>query len=469
MCNSIAVAAGRLSPAFDQRTAAKGGAELSGKKIRANEESPTASASAERPPNTGRGATIGPWWRFLAEASESLDASLEYQETLTNVLRLAVPKIADYAIITVRASDGSLHWAGARHRDPKKASLVDRLQAYVPPDAAHRHPSADAIRSGKTQVVDIVDENYLRSVARDATHLELLRQLEPTSYIVIPLEARGRVLGSLLFATGRDSGRVYRDRDVAVAKETGKRISLAVDNALLYRAAEQTARMREEMVQVVSHDLKNPVATIQMAVGFLLEDIVPRDQEHEVERRQLDVIRRSAERMNRLIHDLLDVAAIEAGHFRIARSPMTVAALVEGAIEIIQPLAASKKIELVVDVSPNLPSVNIARERMLQVFSNIGGNAIKFSDAGGRIAIRAAYRGSVVEFTVGDNGRGIARADLPHIFDRYWQGKGTTRSGSGLGLVIAKRIINAHDGEIRVESEFGRGTSFSFTVPAATQ
>jgi hypothetical protein len=106
---------------------------------RANAEAATESATAGRPPNTGRGATIGPWWRFLAEASESLDASLEYQETLTNVLRLAVPKIADYAIITVRANDGLLHWAGARHRDPTKASLVDRLQAYVPPDAAHRH------------------------------------------------------------------------------------------------------------------------------------------------------------------------------------------------------------------------------------------------------------------------------------------------------------------------------------------
>jgi len=166
---------------------------------------------------------------------------------------------------------------------------------------------------------------------------------------------------------------------------------------------------------------------------------------------------------------LLDVAAIEAGHFRIARSPTTVAALVNDAIDILHPLAAAKKIELVVDVPHDLPSVNVDRERMLQVFSNIGGNAIKFTDAGGRIAIRAAHRGSVVEFTVGDNGRGIVRADLPHIFDRYWQGKETTRSGSGLGLVIAKRIIDAHGGEIRVESEFGRGTCFSFTVRPATR
>ena len=410
---------------------------------------------------------IGPWWRFLAQASELLDASLEYQETLANVVRLAVPRIADYAIITLREEDGSLHWGGSTHRNPLKASLVDRLQAYVPPAGANRHPSADVARSGTTQVVSIVDEDYLRSVAQDETHFELLRQLEPTSYVVLPIEARGRVLGSLLLATARDSGRHYRDRDVALAKELGKRISLAVDNALLYRTAEQTARMRKEMVQIVSHDLKNPLSTIQLAVGFLLEDIVPEDHEHEDERRQLEVIRRSAERMNRLIHDLLDVAAIEAGHFRITPTPMAADTLVADAMEMLHPLAARKGIDLVVDVAPGLPSVKADRDRMLQAFSNIGGNAIKFTDAGGRITIRAERQASFVEFTVQDTGRGIASTDLPFIFDRYWQATEKPHGGSGLGLVIAKQIISAHGGDVRIASELGRGSSFTFTVPAA--
>jgi signal transduction histidine kinase len=410
---------------------------------------------------------IGPWWRFLAEASELLDASLQYQETLANVVRLAVPRIADYAIITLREEDGSLHWGGAAHRDPAKASLVDRLQAYVPSAGAHRHPSADVARSGRTQVVSTIDDDYLRSVAHDETHLELLRQLEPTSYIVLPLEARGRVLGSLLFATTRDSGRHYRHRDVALARELGKRISLAVDNALLYRTAEQTARMRQEMVQVVSHDLKNPVSSIQLAVGFLLEDVVPDDHEHEAERTQLEVIQRSADRMNRLIHDLLDVAAIETGHFRITPTLTATDSLVHDAVEMLRPLATRKGIDVVVDVPPGLPSVTVDRDRILQVFSNIGGNAIQFTDVGGRIAIRAERRASFVELTVQDNGRGIASADLPFIFDHYWQATEKTHQGSGLGLVIAKQIIEAHGGEIRIESEPGRGSSFTFTVPAA--
>jgi len=424
----------------------------------------TAADNADR----RRGAMLGPRWRFLAEASELLEGSLDYQETLTNVLRLAVPKIADYAIVALLAEDGSLHWGSAMHRDSAKASLVDRLQAYVPDILTQSHPSAEAVRSGKTQVIDAVGDDYLRSVARDETHLELLHELAPTSYIVIPLTARGRTIGSLLFATARASGRHYTDRDVVIANEMGKRISLAIDNALLYRAAEQAARLREEMVQVVSHDLKNPLATIQMAADFLTDDIVPNDAAHSLERKQLDVIRRSAARMHRLIHDLLDVGAIEAGHFQVEMSPTPAGALVDDAVELLRPLATAKDIALRVDVAPGLPSVNVHRERMLQVFSNIGGNAIKFTPDGGQVEIRASTHPGGVEFAIRDNGPGIAPNDLPHIFDRYWQPKKHTRMGTGLGLAIAKRIVEVHGGQIRVESELGRGSCFTLLLPAFT-
>lgn len=326
-----------------------------------------------------RGAIVGPRWRFLAEASELLDGSLEYQQTLANVVALAVPKIADYSVIALLTEDGSLGWGCSAHRDPAKAELVARLHAYVPDLKTNNHPWAGAVRSGTTQVVKTVDDEYLRSIARDDHHLEVLRALEPTSYIIIPLAARGRILGSLLFATASDSGRRYTDRDVAIAKEVGRRISLALDNAILYRAAEQAARSREETVAVVAHELKNPLATIQMAVSFLKDEIVPVDEAHGLERKQLDVIQRSAERMHRLIHDLLDTAAIEAGHFQLTRSPTTVYELLIDAIELLRPLAAAKRVELCANIPPGLPAVLADRQRVLQVFSNIGGNAIKFT------------------------------------------------------------------------------------------
>jgi signal transduction histidine kinase len=423
---------------------------------------------AELPRNQEHPAFTRPRWQFLAEASELLDASLEYQETLANVVALAVPMIADYAIIALLTDDGALRWGWSAHRDPAKEAVVARLQAYVPTLATNNHPWAEVVHSGRTQIIETVTDGYLRSIAHDEAHLALLRELAPTSYIIMPLAARGRILGVLLFATDRSSGRRYSEHDLAVATELARRISFAVDNATLYRAAEQAAHMREDMVAVVSHDLKNPLTTIQMAVSFLKEEIVPDDEAHSLERKQLDVIHRSAARMYRLIHDLLDTTAIEAGHVQLTRAPITAYELVIDAIELLRPLAAAKRIELLAEVPPGLPCVMADRERVLQVFSNIAGNAIKFTPSGGRVEFAVTHHDNALEFQISDNGPGIAPGDLRHLFERYWQATKTRNMGSGLGLSIAKRLIEAHGGEIRASSELGHGSRFGFTLPVAS-
>lgn len=416
-------------------------------------------------PDPRPGAIVGSRWQFLAEASELLDASLEYQQTLANVIALAVPRIADYAIIALLTDDKSLRWGWSAHRNPARDTVVAALRPYVPDLTTDDDPWATAIKSGQTQILEAVNDEYLRSIARDDTHLALLRELAPTSYIIIPLAARGRILGSLLFATDSDSGRRYDRRDGTIATEVGRRISLAVDNAMLYRAAEQAARTREDMVAVVSHDLKNPLATVQMAVSFLKEEIVPPDDAHALERKQLDVIQRSADRMYRLIHQLLDAASIEAGRLHLSRSPVTAYELVIDAIELLRSLAQQNRVELNADVPTGLPMVDADRERMLQVFSNIGGNAIKFTPRGGRVDFRVAHCGSALKFSIRDSGPGIAPDDLPHLFERFWQAEKTRSIGSGLGLPIAKRLIEAHGGEISVESRPGQGSCFTFTLP----
>ena len=442
--------------------------EVRRESVKDTEAPPSRTARTTPDPVLERGAIIGARWRFLAEASAVLDRSLEYEETLANVVRLVVPRIADYSIVALLADDGSLTWGYSAHCDPAKEPLVGRLRAYQPHLTTENHPTAEALRSGETQVVDVVDDRFLASVARDGTHLALLRQLAPTSVIILPLAARGRILGSLLLATTRDSDRRYTDRDVAIANEIGRRVALAVDRALLFRAAEQAGRARAEMVAVVSHDLKNPLATIQLAVSFLLEDLVPDDAVHQREREQLNAIHRSAERMYRLIHDLLDVAAIEAGQLAVTRSPLAIDVLLTDALELLRPLAAAKRIALVAAVSPEPPAVAADRERMLQVFSNLGGNAIKFTPENGRVAIRVTVRDAAVEFAVCDTGPGIPPEDLPHVFDRFWQAKKTARAGVGLGLAIAKGIVDAHGGDIHVEAEPGGGSCFTFTLPVAT-
>jgi signal transduction histidine kinase len=236
---------------------------------------------------------------------------------------------------------------------------------------------------------------------------------------------------------------------------------------MLYRKAEQAAHTREDMVAVVSHDLKNPLATIQMAVSFLKEEIVPDDEAHGLERKQLDVIQRSANRMYGLIHDLLDTAAIEAGHVQLTRSVTTAYELVIDAIELLRPLAGAKRIELLANVPPGLPPVMADADRVLQVFSNIAGNAIKFTPPGGRVEFGVTDVGLALAFSIVDDGPGIAPSDLQHLFERYWQAQKTKSIGSGLGLPIAKRLIEAHGGEIHVASEVGQGTQFTFTLPIA--
>ena len=416
----------------------------------------------------GRAAISRARWRFLAEASTILDRSLDYKETLANVVQLVVPSMADYAGIALLGEDGSLSWGYSAHRDPAKEDLARQLRTYQPQLTLENNPHAKVLRSGETQAIYVVDDAFLNSIARDDAHRALLRQLAVSSVIILRLSARGKTLGSLVLATTRDSERRYSDRDVAIANEIGRRAALAVDHALLFRAAEQAARAREQMVAVVSHDLKNPLATIQLAVSFMLEEMVPDNTAHEAERKQLHAIHRSAERMYRLIQDLLNVAAIEAGQLAITRSSLPVDVLVTDAVELLRPLASAKRIALVASFSPTLPPVDADRERLLQVFSNLGGNAIKFTPENGRIEIRATASDATVEFSVRDTGPGIASEDLPHIFDRFWQAKKSTRSGVGLGLAIAKGIVESHGGGIRVESEPGHGSCFAFTLPVAS-
>jgi signal transduction histidine kinase len=224
---------------------------------------------------------------------------------------------------------------------------------------------------------------------------------------------------------------------------------------------------RDDMVAVVSHDLKNPLATIQLAVGLLLEELVPDDTAHATIRKPLHAIKHTTEDMRRLIHDLLDLGAAEAGGFSLCRSRETAGVLIQEAIESVQALARVKQISLVADVPPGMPGLDVDRGRVLQIFSNLLGNAIKFSPPAGRVVVSARLGGdSFVAFTVSDKGPGIAAADLPHVFDRYWQVGKHRRGDVGLGLAIAKSIVEAHGGNISVESVLGKGSQFSFALPA---
>jgi signal transduction histidine kinase len=191
----------------------------------------------------------------------------------------------------------------------------------------------------------------------------------------------------------------------------------------------------------------------------------------EPERRSLkpaEVIQRAAKRMNRMIQDLLDVALMEAGQLIIERARLSASSLIVEAVDMQRPLVSSSSLELGVEVDPDVPEVWGDRDRLLQVFENLIGNAIKFTKAGGRITAGAAPRDDEVVFWVADTGAGIASENLPRIFDRFWQASKAGRLGAGLGLSITKAIVEAHGGRIWVESTSGSGSTFVFTIPRAS-
>lgn len=285
------------------------------------------------------------------------------------------------------------------------------------------------------------------------------------TYLSAPLVGRnGRTLG-VIQLWGKKDGK-FTEGDEAILTQLAQMCSVALENARLYKAAQDATRARDDLVAIVSHDLRNPIHTINMAASFLLE-VAPADDRRVTSRRQLDVIRRSANRANRLISDLLDVARIQAGGLAVEPVPSDAASMVQEAFEAAAPMATGKRLTIEREVPENLPAVCSDRDRILQVFGNLIGNAIKFTPEGGQITIRAENEALAVKFAVCDTGPGIPPEHLPHVFDRYWQAKSTAKLGTGLGLSIAKGIVEAHGGRIWVESEPGHGASFLFTLPAA--
>ena len=230
-------------------------------------------------------------------------------------------------------------------------------------------------------------------------------------------------------------------------------------------AAENAVRARDEVVSIVSHDLRNPLNTVGMAASLLSDSVAP-DESRGAERKYLGIIERACATMDRIIQDLLDIARIESGRLAVEPHSVPAAELVDEAATMLRPVAEKNGQRLDCAALDGLPAVRADRDRVMQIFSNLAGNAIKFTPAGGTITLAAEPDGTGVRFRVTDTGSGIPAENIPHLFDRFWQASRTDRRGIGLGLPIVKGLVEAHGGSIHVESRVGEGTTFFFTLPA---
>ena len=391
--------------------------------------------------------------RLLADVNVALADSLDYEQTLATVTELAVQGVADWCAVDVMEERGHIRRLKVASADAGNAALCAALER-MPPHPELPHFARSALEGRRPIVIEHVTPQHLESFAQGPEHLRAVRATGIISLIGAPLLMRGKPLGVLMFGSSNPE-RVYGQDDLSWAEALADRCAVAIENAGLYRASVEATQLRDQVLGVVAHDLRNPLSTILMQTSISKSG------------KPIEVIRRAATRMNRLIQDLLDVSLIETGQLPIHRARLSGGELVVEAVETQKILAASSSIELRLDLERGVPDVWGEHDRLLQVLENLIGNAIKFSTAGGLITVGAAPRDQEVLFWVADTGPGIAPGSLPHVFDRFWQATKGDRRGAGLGLPIAKGIVEAHGGHLWVESTLGRGSIFFFSLPTA--
>jgi signal transduction histidine kinase len=392
---------------------------------------------------------------FVNRMNSALAESMDHAARVERIVEALVPAIADLCAIDTFDDRGQLRRLAVRHRDP---ALSDRLKALAASGAPESARAATAVLHTE------LDEASLARVVPDPERRRALVELGVHSSLSVPLAPRGEVLGMLHLAMVEPARR-FRAEDVPHVQEIAHHAILALENARLYRTAQDAIGARDEVLATVAHDLRNPLYGISLGAAALLDE-AKREQSWSVVAQSSALIQRAASRADELIQDLLDAARLDAGALLLERASVRPNDVVEDAAQAFQAAASEAGIELRARAGSELPPVFLDRTRIVQALSNLLANAIKHTSQGGRVEIAADAHDHEIVFSVADTGAGISADALPHIFDRFYQAPGA-RGGSGLGLAIVKKIVDAHMGRIWVESELGRGTSFSFALPSA--
>jgi signal transduction histidine kinase len=405
--------------------------------------------------------------RFLAEASRLLSSSLEYDKTVRSLARLAVPVLGDICAVDIVREDGSLERVELVTDDEARRAMVERLRAYRPSGASHDSAAERALREGQPALVAEVTDEVLTLLADGAGHLDLLRTLGPKSLMVVPLRARGRTLGLLTVASCSPNRR-YTSVDLDLACDVASRAALALDNALLYRDAQEANRLKEDFLATLSHELRTPLNALLGWAHMLKAQTL----DEPTRRRALESVERNAQTQAVLINDLLDVSRIISGKLKLVVAPVNLQAVVLAAVDAVRPAVNARQIDLALSLSPIRGELAGDAERLQQVMWNLLSNAVKFTPPHGRIELGVEDIGGAVQISVADTGLGIDPLFLPHAFERFRQAdSSTTRAhgGLGLGLAIVRNLVDLHGGTVVAHSEgVGKGSQFVVTLPLRT-
>lgn len=405
---------------------------------------------------------------FLANASTLLSSSLDYHESLQALAKLAVPFLGDWCTITMLKDGGKYERVAAYHINPSKEVLMNELSSQYPIDSDKTAGITSVINSGKTLFTPFVPDDQIEKAAKDENHLRIMRGLGCTSCIVAPISSRGKIQGAISFVAG-ESGREYTQGDVAFVEELGRRVGIAIDNALLFESAQKAISARDEFLSIASHELKTPITALKLQLQIAQRNTKPSENitpTPEKLAKMLDVSSVQVNRLTTLIDDLLDVTRIEAGKLSFQFEMLDVSKLINETVDCYS--EHFKEFHCPVTIQVDGPVfISADRFRLEQVVLNLLSNAAKYG-AGKPIEVSVGVENGRVRISVRDYGIGIPADKYEKIFERFERAISAQNiSGLGLGLYITKKIVQAHQGNITVRSELGKGSLFVVELPDA--
>jgi len=429
---------------------------------------------------------------FLAEASNVLNSSLDYAVTLQNLAQFVVPRLADWCTVHIADEERIPRQLALAHVNPAKIEWALKLQQELEqrypydPDAPAGLPNV--LRTGKAELYPDIPDEMLVAVAQDEDQLRLLREINYSALIIVPLVARGRVIGAMQFVA-TESGQHYDEQDLAFAKELAQRAAVAVDNSRLYQEAQQAIAAQKEVdylkdlfVSVAGHELRTPLTSIRGYAQILERSL---NQMAEIEsnpelakkaqkkvQRYLENIVHQTDQMNRLISQLMDFSRLQNAQFDlIYQNKVNLNELVMRVVE--QQRVTHPNYIFLTQLGLEIVNGCWDATRIEQVLNNLIGNAVKYSPAGSPVVVALESQATnpqadEVVIWVKDQGQGINQEEQQHVFDRFYRARSTKQKsieGLGLGLYICHEIVQKHGGRMWLESQPNVGSTFYFSLP----
>jgi len=397
--------------------------------------------------------------RFLAEASRTLASSLDYTTTLNHIADLVVPALADWMVVDV-IEDSRIRRVVSKHRDPDKDALMAEITRLYPPASTPGY--RERMLRAETEFVPEVTREWLDVRTKDEQQITMLFELGLRSIIIAPLVTRERVLGVMVVAS---AVRSYTRDDLSVVQDLALRAATALDNAMLYEASQLANKAKSDFLAVMSHELRTPLAAITGYADLIDAGVagpVTGEQHAYLARVQLQ-----AQELLRIISEILTYSRMEAERERIRIESFELHPLLQRVVDSQTPFARDKGLTLRADLSAAPDTLESDPTRLENILANLLSNAIKFTSAGS-VELTVAPADDSVLFRIRDTGIGIAPEFQSKIFDPFYQIESAMtreKGGTGLGLAVARRLARLLGGDIEVESEPGKGSTFTLRLP----